>query len=192
MFVIVSDEFCVQFVKMWSCSSCGKCRRVVNVFVFAFFISLAEAWQQNIPAKNSVRYGEYPCVVYYFFVIISRYKSRLMSVKSASVRFCWALRHFVFTRSPDLHQKWPVDGLHASPPPLIWQILTKRICYLCRCEQVRYYIEIQALAPHLQVCLNLRTTGGRSCCQSEQSERLSTLYILIIIFFKPHDVFISL
>lgn len=42
---------------MWSCSSCG--RRLVEVVVFAaYLIGLAIAWQQNLPAKNSVRYGE--------------------------------------------------------------------------------------------------------------------------------------
>lgn len=42
---------------------CPRCERrrlvAVNVFVLALLAAgAAEAWQQNIPAKNSVRYGE--------------------------------------------------------------------------------------------------------------------------------------
>ncbi|XP_060861952.1 semaphorin-1A-like [Metopolophium dirhodum] len=43
---------------MWGCSSCGT-RRLVNLLVFTVLISLAEAWQQNLPPKNSVRYGAF-------------------------------------------------------------------------------------------------------------------------------------
>lgn len=60
---LVSDEFSEQPVNMWGCSSCGT-RRLVNLIVFTVLISLSEAWQQNLPPKNSVRYGEYKHFAY--------------------------------------------------------------------------------------------------------------------------------
>jgi len=42
-------------------SSCGggtRRRPVCGVFAFALLIGLAESWQHNIPARNSVRYGK--------------------------------------------------------------------------------------------------------------------------------------
>jgi len=66
---LVSDEFSEQPVNMWGCSSSGT-RRLVNLVVLTVLISLSEAWQQNLPPKNSVRYGEYKHFSYIFIYII--------------------------------------------------------------------------------------------------------------------------